>query len=256
MRARNQPAFHGLCVGTAAAGTCTLDEPEGNNPATNGSVTYARTGDLLSFTISPDHAIQEVQICMQTTGAFAVGANVCAGSHGHHVASTHTGNVYVVNLATEGFALSNPLYWTLHVVSNGSTLQVLSPVPGSPPSTTTTTSPATTSTTHKSSTTTTTTHASTTTTDPSTTTTTTTAPSTTTTDPSTTTTTSGLVTTTTAPSQILGVTTSQPTKVLGETLSRTGGVQWWVLVGGAVLLLVGACLLVSTRRVQGATPGS
>jgi hypothetical protein len=247
--------FAGTCVGTYNAGTCTLDEPEGSNPATHGTVTYARALDLLSFVISPDHAIQEVQICMQESGAFAAGANVCAGIHGNHVAYTSAGNVYTVDLAGEGFADSDPLFWTLHVVSNGATLQVLSPSLVPPPTTTTTTDPGTTTTTLA---TTTTTVPATTTTVPATTTTvpatTTTVPATTSTTEPSTTTTFPSVTSTTAP-PLETTTTTLPTNVLGKTLSRTGGIQWWVLVTGAFLLLFGTCLLLSTRIMQGGKLG-
>ena len=78
--------FQGVCVGTASSGLCVLDEPEGNDPAVHGTVQYARVGDTMSFTINALDNVQEVQICMQDTEAFAQGANVCAGIHGHHVA--------------------------------------------------------------------------------------------------------------------------------------------------------------------------
>jgi hypothetical protein len=256
----DQPSntFQGTCVGNASAGTCVLDEPEGNNPATNGTASYIRLGDLMTFVISPSGGnISEVQICMQSTAPFEVGANVCAGSHGAHVAFTSNDNVYFVDLTAAGLASANPLYWTVHVVAGGATLQVMSPNPGPLPTTTTTTvapttttvapttttvAPTTTTTTEAPTTTTTTEAPTTTTTEAPTTTTTTEAPTTTTTtDPGTTTTTASVVTTTTL-----------PTAVLGETLSRTGGVDYLFLVGGAVLLFLGSCLLLSTRIAQGA----
>jgi len=247
------PGFQGTCVGTAAWGVCVLDEPMGSNPGTNGTASYGRAGDLMTFLLFPTGNIHDVQICMQASGPFAVGANVCAGSHGHHVSYTSNANAYVVDLAHEGFATTDPLYWTVHVVAGGATLQIMSPLLSPPPTTTTTGSSTTTTSTSTTSTTiattTTTQPSTTTTTDPGTTT--TTSPSTTTTtEPSTTTTTSPVVTTTTAP--VLPTTTTLPTQVLGKTLSRTGGVDWWVLVGGAALLLAGASMLVSTRLVQGA----
>jgi hypothetical protein len=270
--------FQGVCVGTASSGSCILDEPEGNNPATNGTATYARGVTTMTFVITPDAAIQEVQICMQDTGPFAQGANVCAGIHGHHVAYTSFANVYVVDLGAEGFENTDPLYWTLHVVAGGNTLQVMSPLQELPPPTTTTTDPGTTTTVAPTTTTTvaptttttvapttTTTVAPTTTTTVPPTTTTTVAPTTTTTVPETTTTTVEPTTTTTAPPTTtttaltpttapVTTTTTLPTAVLGKTLSRTGGIQWWVLVTGAFLLLLGAGMLLSTRFVQGVKP--
>jgi hypothetical protein len=254
--------FQGTCVGTASAGVCVLDEPEGNDPAVHGTVAYARAGDLMAFTINALDNIQDVQICMDSTGPFAIAANACAGDHGHHVAFSVAGSVYTVDLDDEGFATTDPLYWTLHVVAGGRTLQVMSPDQAPPPTTTTTTTIAPTTTTTGAPTTTTTiapttttTEAPTTTTTVAPTTTTTEAPTTTTTvpvtttttDPGTTTTTVGL-TTTTAPVNPT-TTTTLPTQVLGETLSRTGGIQWWVLVAGAILLLIGACMLLSSRLV-------
>ena len=246
----DQPSnsFQGTCVGTATSGTCVLDEPEGNNPATNGTVSYVRLGDLMTFVIEPSGGnINEVQICMQDTEAFEIGANVCAGIHGAHVAYTSNDNVYFVDLTAAGLASASPLYWTLHVVAGGATLQVMSPNPGPLP-TTTTTSVAPTTTTTEPPTTTTTEPPTTTTTEPPTTTT-TEAPTTTTTEAPTTTTTTAVVTTTTAP---LTTTTTLPTEVLGKTLSRTGGVHGMILVAGAALLFFGSCLLLSTRIVQGA----
>jgi hypothetical protein len=279
--------FQGVCVGTASSGLCILDEPEGNDPAVHGTVQYSRVGDTMSFTINALDNIQEVQICMQDTGAFAQGANVCAGIHGHHVAFGVVGNVYSVDLANEGFGDSDPLYWTLHVVAGGRTLQVIAPDQLPPPTTTTvaptttTTDPGTTTTTVAPTTTTTvaptttttvapttttteeptttttvaptttTTVAPTTTTTVAPTTTTTVAPTTTTTEAPTTTTTVPVVTTTTAP-EPLPTTTTLPTNVLGKTLSRTGGITWWMLIAGAMLLFAGAFMLLSTRIVQGA----
>ena len=263
--------FQGTCVGTASAGVCVLDEPEGNNPAVHGTVAYSRAGDSMAFTINALDNIQEVQICMDSTGPFAIAANACAGIHGHHVAFGVAGNVYTVDLDDEGFAATDPLYWTLHVVAGGRTLQVMSPDQAPPPTTTTTAAPTTTTTVAPTTTTTvapttTTTAAPTTTTTVAPTTTTTVAPTTTTTvaptttttvapttttttNPGTTTTTVAL-TTTTAPVNPT-TTTAQPTQVLGETLSRTGGIQWQVLVIGALLLLIGSCMLLSTRLMQG-----
>ena len=226
--------YQGACVGTDVAGTCVLDEPEGNNSAVHGTVTYVGTATSLAFTIVADDPVQEVQICMQTEGPFEQAANACAGSHGHHVAFTQTGNVYLVDLDDEGFADTLPLYWTLHVVAGGRTLQVLGISQEAPPTTTTTTTEPTTTTTTEP--TTTTTVATTTTTELTTT---TTVPeTTTTTDPGTTTTTAPVTTTTTA-----------VIEVLGEQLARTGPINW-LMVTGTTMLLVGMALLVA-RRILG-----
>src|SRR5438552_6212808 len=64
------PQFQGACTGTVQSGTCILDEPEGNDPSTQGTVDYVLTGKVLAFTIDADDPITEVQICMQTSGPF------------------------------------------------------------------------------------------------------------------------------------------------------------------------------------------
>src|SRR5207248_1454105 len=117
------PNFLGTCTGTVSSGTCTLDEPEGNDPSTQGTATYLLTGDVLAFTIDPSEASPtDVQICMQTSGPFDVGANVCAGIHGNHVTYTRVGDVYSVDLGDNGFSDPSTVFWTLHVVANGRTL--------------------------------------------------------------------------------------------------------------------------------------
>src|SRR5438270_13133719 len=139
------PNFQGACSGTVASGTCVLDEPEGNDPSTQGTVTYALTGDVLAFTIDADDPVTEVQICMQTSGPFDVAANACAGIHGNHVTFTQVGDVYSVDLDANGFSDPSVVFWTLHVVAGGRTLQVTGPGDGSE-TTTTTEAPTTTTT--------------------------------------------------------------------------------------------------------------
>src|SRR5438270_4642040 len=140
------PNFQGACSGTVASGTCVLDEPEGNDPSTQGTVTYALTGDVLAFTIDADDPVTEVQICMQTSGPFDVAANACAGIHGNHVTFTQVGDVYSVDLGDNGFSDPSAVFWTLHVVAGGRTLQVTGPGEGEAPTTTTTEEPTTTTT--------------------------------------------------------------------------------------------------------------
>jgi hypothetical protein len=282
--------FQGICVGTMNAGTCVLDEPEGQDPATHGTVTYLRVGDMLTFTIQSADPISEVQICMQASGPFAQAANACAGIHGYHVAFTNLLNVYSVDLKDEGFDATDPLYWTLHVVAGGRTLQVMPNAYQSPTTTTTTASTTTTTippTTTTASTTTTTippttTTASTTTTSTTTTTippTTTTLPGTTTTQPEgttttvtnettttvpeTTTTTEPAVTTTTLPSTTTSVqggqidnttTTTSGSQVLGETLARTGGPRGITMLSGLALMLLGAVIISLSRYGQPVYP--
>lgn len=202
--------FQGECVGTDVVGTCVLDEPEGNNNAVHGTVTYVGTATSLAFTIIAVDPVQEVQICMQTAGPFEQAANACAGIHGHHVDFTQTDNVYLVDLDDEGFANTLPLYWTLHVVAGGRTLQVLGiSQEGPAPTTTTTTEPTTT---------------------------TTVAETTTTTTPA---------TTTTAPT----TTTTAVIEVLGEQLARTGPISW-LMATGVTMLLVGMALLAARRMLD------
>jgi hypothetical protein len=226
--------FQGDCVGTATAGTCVLDEPEGKNPAVHGLVTYALVGSSLVYTITPDAPITEVQICMQTSGPFPDAANACAGSHGQHVLYTRSGSVYTVNLIDNGLQGAAPLFWTLHVVAGGRTLQVNGLFDPSV-TTTTTSAPATT------------TASVATTTTPRPGTSTTVSGSTTTTgNGSTTTTTEASATTSTLVSGAT-TTTTQPVNVLGEQFARTGGRQFWLLSAGSALLLIGLTLLASAR---------
>lgn len=225
-----QPArayeFQGTCIGTEAAGTCVLDEPEGKDPAVHGTVTYLFANNLATFTVAPLAPISEMQICMQTSGPFAQGANVCAGSHGNHVAFTQLGNVYAVDLAAAGFGAAPRVYWTLHVVSGGRTLQVngtfdriVTTTTTAPPTTTSTTSGGTT----------------------------TTAGEGTTTTTVATTTSTGAATTAPSATTIAPTPTTSPLRVGGEQFARTGSPEWLLLVGGAGLLVIGLTLLVATR---------
>ncbi len=240
--------FQGWCVGTVSAGTCVLDEPEGQDPSTQGTVTYVRVGNVMTYTILSDDNITDVQICMQTSGPFEQAANACAGVHGFHVAYTNVLNVYTVDIASAGLADADPLWWTLHVVAGGRTLQVmpkefqvpttttLAPTTTTIPETTTTvpetttTVPETTTTVPETTTTTeqvTTTTVPVTTTIPPTTTTvpptTTTVPPTTTTVPATTTTTDPGVTTTTVPATTTTI-VNETTTTVPETTTTTEGV--------------------------------
>lgn len=242
--------FEGVCVGTMNAGTCTLDEPEGSNTATHGTVAYLRVGDVMTFAISATDSVSDVQICMQTNAPFEQAANSCAGIHGHHVGFGVLGNVYSVDLADEGFDAADPLYWALHVVAGGRTLLVMTVDYVVP--TTTTTEPATT-----------TTVPATTTTVLETTTTTEQATTTTTTDPGTTTTTDPGGTTTTLPatttSSVLGqqlenTTTTIGSQVLGETLARTGGPPGFTLLVGLALILLAAAISAIARYDQPVYP--
>lgn len=292
-RATATNLYEGVCVGTLSAGTCVLDEPEGQDPATHGVVTYLRIGDVMTYTVVADDPVTDVQICMQTSAPFDQAANACAGIHGYHVAYTSVLDVYSVDLQDEGFADDDPLYWTLHVVAGGRTLQVIASEftdPGATTTTTeatttttdlgttTTTEPATTTTTADSTTTTeapttTTTEAPTTTTTEAPTTTTTVAPTTTTTDATTTTTEVGTTTTTTTESTT--TTTSESTtttalttsttaaasttstiasQVLGQTLARTGGPQEATFLMGLALILLGAAIIGITRYDQPVYP--
>lgn len=210
------------------------------------------------FTIEAIDRVTEVQICMQSTEPFAEGANECAGSHGAHVLYTQTGAVYVVDLVAAQLATADPLYWTLHVVAGGRTLQVIGQTSfGSGPTTTTTTPESTTTTTQPGSTTTTTEPGSTTTTEPESTT--TTQPgSTTTTQPESTTTTEAVTTTTEAVTTSTSTattttSTSSPVQVLGDNLARTGGPHWWGLLLGATMMLVGVTLTVAARVLDAPT---
>src|SRR3954470_23437188 len=94
--------FQGDCIGTASAGTCTLDEPEGNDPAVHGTVTYSVSGDVITFTIVTAN-ITGVQICMQTTGPFDQAANSCAGNGDPQVTYSQNGNQYSVDFSDNGF---------------------------------------------------------------------------------------------------------------------------------------------------------
>ncbi|HVV37821.1 MAG TPA: hypothetical protein VHC63_14525 [Acidimicrobiales bacterium] len=255
--------FQGDCVGTSSGGVCVLDEPAGKNPAVHGIVTYLRSATPMSFDIQANDKVTEVQICMQASGPFAVGANVCAGVHGHHVSYSQSGTLYTVDLVKAGYSKTSPLYWTLHVIAGRRTLQVRGACHPPEPPTTTTTSTSTTSTSTPSSTT---TAAPTTTTSttmhPSTTT--TAAPGTTTTSVAPTTTTVPATTTSVAPTSTTAVpattssiapatsttiapTTSTTIAVLGSNLARTGGPRWWTFLLGASLLLIGATLVVSAQ---------
>ena len=238
--------FQGDCIGSVVAGSCVLDEPEGRDPAVHGTVLYLLTGSQLAFTILTPERVTDVQICAQLSGPFAQQANACAGSHGNHVSFARDGESYVVDLAANGFPDPAAVYWTLHVVAGGRTLQVRGPGRLVPP--TTTTSPTTTSTTTPPQPTTTGTPATTTTVPGSTT---SSAVVTTTSTTGSTTTTSTVTTapTTTTTGAVGGTSEAKPgAEVLGEQFGRTGG-RLWGLVAGAVLLSVGITLVLAVTAL-------
>jgi hypothetical protein len=211
-------AFQGVCPTTAPA-VCTLDEPEGSNPATHGTITVTRAGSTFTFTaqlaVGASLAGRQdpIQLCVvadtgQADPWVPTNANSCAGIHGSPTPFQAFPVVFDAGplLAAPGA----PVWFALHVnIVDGEsrTTYVVGTVDGGG-GTTTTAAPTTTAgptsttagvttTTHRS---TTTTAAATTTTDPATTTS-SVAATTTSTEGTTTslaTTTTGLATTTSA----------------------------------------------------------
>lgn len=90
---KKPPVFIGYCTpdaGGTGGGTCTLDEPEGQNPDTYGTVTYSRTvaagQDSLAFDLPDGLNATEVQVCLTLADSAAANpygptnANTCAGN--------------------------------------------------------------------------------------------------------------------------------------------------------------------------------
>lgn len=238
-------SFQGVCTSAVFPMTCTLDEPEGVNPATHGTITVARAGDVFTFTwTAPEGATlspvdDAIKLCVvpktDATNPFVpTNANTCVGPEPLRFAAFpvvfDAGPVLAEAEATE-------LWFTLHVdiLDGGArTTYVVGPgVAGATGTTTTSTSPTTTtsSTTTSSST--------------STSTTVTTSPSTTTTPART--------DDSTPPAAQVAAADETATKVLGVTieadaLPRTGSPIAGLLVVGLALVGCGVALLLVGRR--------
>lgn len=149
---KKPPVFVGYCEPgeDPAGGTCVLDEPEGQNPDTHGTVTYDRefadTTDSLTFVLPSVTDPTEVQVCLTvaTDGVpnpyVPTHANTCAGNSSDRVyAQTDPPETIVVDVATAlagvpGYAPGVPLWFTVHVVAGGRTLAVTgASTPGTAP---------------------------------------------------------------------------------------------------------------------------
>lgn len=278
--------FLGECTTTAPV-TCTIDEPEGNNPATHGTITVTRVGSVFTFTAALDLGVtlaagsDPIQLCMaadtgQANPYSPTNANTCAGSHGDPTKFQAFPAVF--DAASLLAAPDAPVWFALHVnVQDGEarTTYVIGNMAGGSTTTTTlattttlgttttlatTTALATTTTlaTTTSGATTSTTAATTTTTEASTTTTTEEVSPTSLTSlpPTTTATTLGGTTTSTAPvppttiaARVLGVVFEAPAAdpVVAE-LPRTGTSARTLLLGGAGFVCAGMWLLLLSLR--------
>lgn len=150
--ASSADAFEGDCTPDSTNsedGTCTLDEPEGNDPATHGTVTYDRTvsgtSDTLAFDFPDGLNATEVQVCLTLVADSSsnpyqpTNANTCSGSSPDRAyQSSSPPDPVVVDVAA--FFASNPAYapgaglwFTVHVVADGMTLYVTgSSIPAPP----------------------------------------------------------------------------------------------------------------------------
>ena len=149
---KKPPVFVGYCTPDAVSpddGTCTLDEPEGQNPDTYGTVAYDRTvagaQDELSFDLPTGLNATEVQVCVTLRSASAANpyvptnANTCAGnSPDRAYQSSSPPDPVVVDLdaffaSVSGYAPGDAVWFTVHVVAGGRTLAVTGgSAPGEP----------------------------------------------------------------------------------------------------------------------------
>jgi hypothetical protein len=241
-----EPSFQGVCTSDTFPMTCTLDEPEGVNPATHGTITVARSGDVYTFTWNaPDGATlskvdDAIKLCVvpklgDTNPFVPTNANTCVGSealkYGAFPVVYDAGALLADSEATE-------VWFALHVdIVDGDErgTYIVGPAAVTNGATTTTSSTTTSSTTTS---------------------------STTTTTSATTTTSQEAGSTTTAPEAASDPPTAQVaptaegTEVLGvtleaETLPRTGGPITWLFVVGLSLVVIGFGILVAGRRPAG-----
>ena len=142
--------FQGTCAGTSPA-VCILDEPEGNNLATHGTITVTRTGAVFTFTAQLlDGAglasgSEPIQLCMVPAEAgepnpfVPTNANTCAGNHGSPTAYDQFPVVF--DAASRLDAPDGDVWFALHVNiqdSGGRTTYVVGTVGGAGTTTTTT----------------------------------------------------------------------------------------------------------------------
>lgn len=236
--------FQGACT-PASPATCTLDEPEGNDPATHGTINVVRVGSVFTFTpvlnagVTLVAGADPIQLCMvadagQANPYVPTNANTCAGSHGNPTKFQSFPAVF--DAAALLSTADAPVWFALHVNVQDGDARTTYIVGGLGRATTTTTAApttttiATTTTAGPTTTTaapTTTTLSTTTTAQVTTTTTTTMAATTTTTAPATTTTTDPGTTTTTqevSPTSLTSVapTTTTTTVAPASTTTTTG----------------------------------
>jgi LPXTG-motif cell wall-anchored protein len=137
------PAFVGYCTPDGAApedSTCTLDEPEGKNPDTYGTVVVDRTisgaVDTLSLDLPAGTNATEVQICLTLVSAapanpyVPTSANSCAGNDPDRAYQSNSpADPVVVDVAAffagdTNYTAGDPVWFTAHVNSQGRTLYV------------------------------------------------------------------------------------------------------------------------------------
>ncbi|HEX4978988.1 MAG TPA: DUF5979 domain-containing protein [Acidimicrobiales bacterium] len=154
---KKPPVFKGYCEegDNPYDGSCVLDEPEGQDPETYGSVLYDReftaTSDTLRFTFDlPDGlTLSTAQVCLTLLSDSAVdpytptNANTCAGKSEDRALETgDPSNPLVVDVYSffadhDGYEPGGALWFTVHVTGNGMTLAVTgrSVPPDTPPPT-------------------------------------------------------------------------------------------------------------------------
>lgn len=225
--------FQGECTSTTYPMTCTLDEPEGVNPATHGTITIDRTGDVYTFTWNPPEgaslavADDAIKLCVlpkagETNPYIPTDANTCVGSdtlkYSAFPVVFDAGSLLAESDATD-------IWFALHVdIVDGDARTTYVVGPGVSTNGSTTTSSSTTS-------------------------------STTTTTSATTTTAQQAAATTTSEQPAAQVVPAEEsrTEVLGvtvqaEPLPRTGAPLTWLFVVGFSLVVVGFVFLVAGRR--------
>ena len=142
--AKKPPAFAGYCVSDdsgTGSGSCVLDEPEGQDPATFGKAAYGRTvvddQDNLWFDLPDGLDPTEVQACVTrvaeapTNPYVPAHADTCAGSSPDRAyESTGPPDKVVLDLdaffaGVQGYVPGDGVWFALHVKAGGGTLMVV-----------------------------------------------------------------------------------------------------------------------------------
>jgi hypothetical protein len=121
-------AYEGSCTPTDAnSGSCVLDETNGSDPSTWGTMTYSRVGDVITFNFDQTLEGESLLACFSVAGAFPEEGQPCVGNSNPQYNGDFV-DPLVINLADPptgneipNFDSGDQVYFAVHVNQGGRT---------------------------------------------------------------------------------------------------------------------------------------